>query len=131
MLHSWCRRFLLLTDGKRARVLINLHLPGDCHLVGCWYAARSTTNSSRSTESPCGGPFVRPRRRLAHFVMFHLARSLMTRAGCNVTDLPFTAVCLLAASIAKPANSNSVCGGLLLHSWSGLAIMGNRRLLVR
>lgn len=55
MLHSFSRRFLLLTDGKRTHMLINLHLSGDCHLVGSWYAARSTTNSSRSTESPCGG----------------------------------------------------------------------------
>lgn len=48
MLHLLCRWFLLLTDGQR--MLINLHLSSDYHLVWSWCAARSTTTPPRTVQ---------------------------------------------------------------------------------
>ena len=62
------------------------------------------------TGSPCGATLSKPQGHASHCAMFHLIHSLMMLGYQHMSNLSFTTVCLLAASVAKPANCNSIHG---------------------
>lgn len=93
MLHSFVNRWATLPRKPPS----TQRLPSCVELVRC----PDCDSSSCCAEKSLRRSSVRPRRHMAGFVMFHLARLLMTRDGCNVTDFRFATVCLLACFHSK------------------------------